>query len=124
MAKKEEKTNVMRLLERAQIEYQPHECDCSDGAIDGVSIARKIGISPESGFKTLVTRGADLASAAHLHRLLQALLGLPEPEWRHHPLRTDSAGKRLAKRDNAPPLRDLRARGISPADLRARLGFA
>ena len=54
-----EKTNVMRLLERAKVEYQPHECDCADGAIDGVSIARKIGIPPESGFKTLVTRGAD-----------------------------------------------------------------
>lgn len=73
---------------------------------------------------TLVTRGEDLRPAAHLHRLLQALLGLPEPEWRHHALLTDAAGKRLAKRDNAPPLRDLRARGISPADLRARLGFA
>lgn len=73
---------------------------------------------------TLVTRGADLAPAAHLHRLLQALLDLPEPQWRHHALLTDAAGKRLAKRDNAPPLRDVRARGISPADLRARLGFA
>lgn len=73
---------------------------------------------------TLVTRAADLKPAAHLHRLLQALLGLPVPEWRHHPLLTDAAGKRLAKRDNAPPLRDLRARGISPGDLRARLGFA
>lgn len=73
---------------------------------------------------TLVTRAADLKPAAHLHRLLQALLGLPVPEWRHHALLTNAAGKRLAKRDNAPPLRDLRARGISPDDLRARLGFA
>lgn len=73
---------------------------------------------------TLVTRGEDLRPAAHLHRLLQALLGLPEPEWRHHRLLTDAHGRRLAKRDNAPPLRDLRARGISPDDLRHRLGFA
>ncbi|MFT3810898.1 MAG: tRNA glutamyl-Q(34) synthetase GluQRS [Micropepsaceae bacterium] len=73
---------------------------------------------------TLVTRGADLAPASHLHRLLQALLGLPEPEWRHHALLADTAGKRLAKRDNATPLRELKARGISPGDLRARLGFA
>lgn len=73
---------------------------------------------------TLVTRADDLKPAAHLHRLLQALLALPVPEWRHHALLTDGAGKRLAKRDNAPPLRELRARGISPGDLRARLGFA
>ena len=73
---------------------------------------------------TLVTRGADLAPAAHLHRLLQHLLGLPEPEWRHHPLLTDAAGKRLAKRDNAPALRDVRAAGVTAADLRAGLGFA
>lgn len=73
---------------------------------------------------TLVTRGADLKPAAHLHRLLQALLALNVPQWRHHALLTDAAGKRLAKRDNAPPLRELRARGISPDDLRARLGFA
>jgi len=73
---------------------------------------------------TLVTRGADLAPAAHLHRLLQALLDLPEPAWQHHRLLTDASGKRLAKRDNATPLAELMARGISPADLRAGLGFA
>jgi glutamyl-Q tRNA(Asp) synthetase len=73
---------------------------------------------------TLVTRAEDLKPAAHLHRLLQGLLGLPVPAWRHHPLLTDGTGKRLAKRDNATPLRELRARGISPGDLRARLGFA
>lgn len=54
-----EKTNVMRLLDRAHISYIPRVCDCSDGAIDGVSVARKLGIAPETGFKTLVTRGAD-----------------------------------------------------------------
>lgn len=73
---------------------------------------------------TLVTRGADLRPAAHLHRLLQALLHLPEPEWRHHRLLTDLSGKRLAKRDNATPLRDLRTGGVTASDLRARLGFA
>ncbi len=72
---------------------------------------------------TLVTRGADLAPASHLHRLLQALLSLAEPQWRHHALLTDGTGKRLAKRDNAPALRELRERGVSPGELRARLGF-
>lgn len=54
-----EKTNAMRLLDRAHVTYTPRMCDCADGAIDGVSVARKLGIAPETGFKTLVTRGAD-----------------------------------------------------------------
>jgi glutamyl-Q tRNA(Asp) synthetase len=60
---------------------------------------------------TLVTRGEDLLEATHLHRLLQALLGLPVPEWRHHGLVTDENGKRLAKRDDARSLRSLREAG-------------
>ncbi|MSO71307.1 MAG: tRNA glutamyl-Q(34) synthetase GluQRS [Alphaproteobacteria bacterium] len=68
---------------------------------------------------TLVTRGADLFPATHLHRLLQALLGLPVPEWRHHRLVADAQGKRLAKRDGATTLATLRAAGHSPDALRA-----
>lgn len=60
---------------------------------------------------TLVTRGEDLLEATHLHRLLQALLGLPVPEWQHHRLITDENGKRLAKRDDARSLRSLREAG-------------
>ena len=47
---------------------------------------------------TLVTRGTDLFAASHVHRLLQALLGLPVPVWRHHPLLLDEGGSKLAKR--------------------------
>lgn len=72
---------------------------------------------------TLVTRGLDLAPATHLHRLLQDLLGLPAPRYRHHRLITDDAGKRLAKRDRATALRTLRAQGIGADEVRARLGF-
>lgn len=72
---------------------------------------------------TLVTRGEDLKQAAHLHRLLQALLELPVPEWRHHRLILDEQGRRLAKRDRAQALEELRARGVSPSDLRRELGF-
>lgn len=72
---------------------------------------------------TLVTRGDDLLPASFIHRLLQALLGLPEPAYRHHRILTDDSGKRLAKRDNAEPLRAMRERGVSPGDLRRRLGF-
>ncbi len=72
---------------------------------------------------TLGTRGLDLAPATHLHRLLQDLLGLPVPRYRHHRLITDDAGKRLAKRDQATALRTLRAQGIGADEVRARLGF-
>jgi len=72
---------------------------------------------------TLVTRGEDLLPATHIHRLLQALLGLPAPQYRHHKLLTDPTGKRLAKRDGAETLASLRAKGADPAGIRARLGF-
>jgi glutamyl-Q tRNA(Asp) synthetase len=70
---------------------------------------------------TLVTRGQDLFAATHVHRLLQALLQLPEPEWCHHRLVTDDAGKRLAKRDRAASLRSLRAAGTTADDIRKML---
>jgi glutamyl-Q tRNA(Asp) synthetase len=72
---------------------------------------------------TLVTRGEDLLPATHIHRLLQAVLGLPVPEYRHHKLLTDETGKRLAKRDGAEGLASLRQKGADPAGIRARLGF-
>ena len=68
-----------------------------------------------------VVRGADLFEATHVHRLLQALLGLPTPRYRHHALLTDAAGRRLAKRHGAPALADLRDGGADPAALLAAL---
>lgn len=70
---------------------------------------------------THVIRGEDLRAVAHLHRLLQALLGWPSPIYRHHRLITDETGRRLAKRDRAATLRALRDGGASPADVRRRL---
>ena len=72
---------------------------------------------------THVIRGADLKEAAHIQRLLQALLDLSAPVYRHHRLLTDADGKRFAKRDRAETLADIRARGVSPEALRAELGF-
>jgi glutamyl-Q tRNA(Asp) synthetase len=72
---------------------------------------------------TLVTRGADLKPATHLHRLLQTLMGWPEPAYAHHPLLLGPDGKRLAKRDRAVTLADLRKAGHSPAEVRAMAGF-
>ena len=70
---------------------------------------------------TDIVRGADLFAATHVHRLLQALLDLAVPRYHHHALLTDASGKRLAKRDGAPALADLRARGADPAALLAEL---
>lgn len=70
-----------------------------------------------------VVRGQDLFEACHVQRLLQALLGLPTPVYRHHRLLLGPDGKRFAKRDRAETLRDLRAGGMSARDLRAELGF-
>ena len=66
---------------------------------------------------SLVTRGIDLAPSTHLHRLLQALLGLPAPDYLHHELVCDVAGKRLAKRDNAESITQLRDHGLNQNDL-------
>ena len=64
-----------------------------------------------------VVRGRDLFAATHVHRLLQALLGLPTPHYHHHALLTDAEGRRLAKRTGAPTLADLRASGADPRRL-------
>lgn len=72
---------------------------------------------------THVIRGRDLFEATHVQRLLQALLGLPTPVYRHHRLLTGPDGRRYAKRDHAQTLADLRAAGVTPQELRAEMGF-
>jgi glutamyl-Q tRNA(Asp) synthetase len=72
---------------------------------------------------TLVTRGIDLKPATHLHRLLQTLMGWPEPAYAHHGLLLGPDGRRLAKRDHAATLAELREAGTSPAAARAMAGF-
>jgi len=72
---------------------------------------------------THVIRGEDLRDAAHLHVLLQKLLELPQPVYRHHRLILGEDGKRLAKRDQAATLRALRESGETPADIRAMAGL-
>jgi glutamyl-Q tRNA(Asp) synthetase len=72
---------------------------------------------------THVIRGQDLFEAAHVQRLLQALLGLPTPVYRHHRLLMGPDGKRFAKRDLAETLAEIRARGVSAEALRRELGF-
>lgn len=70
---------------------------------------------------TDVVRGRDLFAATHVHCLLQALLGLPTPEYHHHSLLLDAEGRRLAKRHGAPTLQSLREAGVDAAALAAAL---
>ena len=65
-----------------------------------------------------VVRGNDLFHATSMHRLLQHLLGLREPAYRHHRLVLDDAGRKLSKSTRATGLRELRAAGATPADVR------
>ncbi|NNC73305.1 MAG: tRNA glutamyl-Q(34) synthetase GluQRS [Sphingomonadaceae bacterium] len=70
---------------------------------------------------TDIVRGSDLFAAAHIHRLLQHLLGLQVPRYHHHRLIEDEDGKRLAKRDDARSLAALRETGIAAADILSAL---
>jgi glutamyl-Q tRNA(Asp) synthetase len=72
---------------------------------------------------TDVVRGQDLFHATSVHRLLQHLLGLPEPAYRHHRLIRDEAGQKLSKSSGSTGLRELRASGMAAADIRGLLGL-
>jgi glutamyl-Q tRNA(Asp) synthetase len=92
------------VLARKEVPTSYHLAVTVDDALQGV---------------TLVIRGADLFAATPIHRLLQALLDLPTPRYRHHPLLTDAAGRRLAKRDRALTIRAMREAGQSPEQILA-----
>lgn len=70
-----------------------------------------------------VVRGQDLFHATSVHRLLQALLGLPEPVYRHHALILDGEGRKLSKSSRSTGLRELRAAGASPCGIRRLVGL-
>jgi len=94
------------VLARKDAPASYHLCVTHDDALQGV---------------TLVTRGEDLQSATDVHRVLQVLMGWPEPAYAHHALLRDATGRRLAKRDRDMSLRDLRAAGVTPSELHRRL---
>ena len=85
-----------------------HLCATLDDHLQGIS---------------LVIRGEDLRPATHLQRLIQAVLGLATPHYRHHLLLTNEQGVRLSKRDGAQTLRALRDRGMSADAVRTMAGF-
>jgi glutamyl-Q tRNA(Asp) synthetase len=72
---------------------------------------------------TDVVRGQDLFWATSIHRLLQVLLGLAEPTYHHHKLILDESGQKLAKSTSATGLRELRAAGVQPFEIRRRVGL-
>lgn len=94
------------ILARKDIGFSYHLASCCDDAHSGI---------------THVIRGQDLHDAAHLHCLLQALMGWPRPVYVSHALVVNAQGQRLSKRDGAANLRHLRETGIRPEDIRARL---
>lgn len=97
------------ILARKDVGTSYHMACVHDDALQGV---------------THVIRGQDLYFATHLHRLLQALLELPVPVWRHHRLLTDDTGRRFAKRDRSLTLEALRADAVTPGAIRARVGLS
>ena len=72
---------------------------------------------------THVVRGSDLFWSTSVQRVLQALLGLPTPAYHHHRLMLDDSGKKLSKSTRATALRELRAQGVTPADIRRMIGL-
>jgi glutamyl-Q tRNA(Asp) synthetase len=96
------------VLARKDVGVAYHLAVVTDDALQGV---------------THVIRGRDLFQAAHVQRLLQALLALPTPVYRHHRLLAGPDGKRFAKRDGAQTLRSLRGSGMTAAGLRREMGF-
>jgi len=93
------------VLARKDAPASYHLCATHDDAVQGV---------------TLVTRGEDLRAATHLHRLLQVVMGWPEPKYLHHPLLLDADGRRLSKRDGAATLRGMREAGVTAEEVRRR----
>jgi glutamyl-Q tRNA(Asp) synthetase len=73
---------------------------------------------------TRVTRGNDLFGSTHVQRTLQALLELPAPRYAHHRLILDEQGRKFSKREQALTLRCLRAAGVTPEQIRSRIGTA
>ena len=104
------------------------EVPVNPGLLGDVVLARKdigtayhLAVVVDDAFQeiTHVTRGEDLLPSTHVHRLLQGLLGLPEPLYFHHPLVLDDKGQRLAKRSESQSIRALRQSGLSAAEVLA-----
>jgi glutamyl-Q tRNA(Asp) synthetase len=110
---------------RGTVTAEPHLAGDVVLARKDLGVAYHLAVVVDDGLQeiTHIVRGEDLFEATGIQRLLQALLGLPTPIYHHHPLLMGPDGKRLAKRDLAQTLQDLRRQGLSAEHLRAELGF-
>ncbi len=132
-AKAQERAGPLRFEERGRGPDGEHGIIAVDPLLFGdIVVARKdlpasyhLAVVIDDAYQgvTLVTRGNDLFAAAHVQRLLQALLDRPAPAYAHHRLILDEHGRRLSKRDKAASLRALRAAGMSPQDVRLLLAI-
>lgn len=84
-----------------------------------IGVAYHLAVVVDDAFQAIthVTRGEDLLPSTHVHRLLQSLLGLPQPVYLHHPLVVDQLGKRLSKRAESATIDSFRQHGLSPQDV-------
>lgn len=108
---------------RGRVRVQPERMGDAVLARKDIGTAYHLAVVVDDALQgvTHVIRGQDLFDATHIQRVLQALLGLPEPVYRHHRLLVGPDGKRFAKRDKSQTLRELRAAGVTPEALRAEL---
>jgi glutamyl-Q tRNA(Asp) synthetase len=112
--------------ERGTMKVDPAQFGDVVLARKGLPAAYHLAVVVDDAFQgvTRVTRGDDLFAATHLQRLLQHLLGLPVPRYAHHRLLLDETGQKFSKRDQAATLRSLRRDGVTPTQVRARLGVS
>ncbi len=96
------------MLARKEVPTSYHLSVVIDDALQGV---------------THVVRGRDLFWSTSVHRLIQALLGLPAPVYHHHRLILDADGRKLSKSTKATGVRELRAQGATPAEIRRMVGL-
>jgi glutamyl-Q tRNA(Asp) synthetase len=111
----------------------PEDIPCDLSQLGDVVLARKdvptsyhLAVTLDDHLQgiTLVARGQDLFHATHVHRLLQALLGLNTPDYWHHRLIDGPEGDKLSKRKGAPTLKSLRDQNISPEEIRRMVGHS
>jgi len=115
--------------ETGLIEFTPEDMTKSVGDVVlarrdmGTSYHLSVVVDDAAQGITHVVRGQDLFEATRIHVVLQRLLGLPTPIYRHHRLIRDETGRRLAKRDDARAIRTYRAEGATPEDIRRMVGL-
>ncbi len=117
------RVGALRFHDRGKGSVEVDPASCGDVVLARKDIATSyhlaVTLDDAAQGVTLVTRGEDLLHATHVHRVLQALLDLPVPDYHHHSLLRDPSGRRYAKRDRAETIQALRDAGHTPDAVRA-----